>query len=98
MKKIALLAGAALLATSLAGCATTGTVAPADKPHIAPPSAVSLQDCLLPVNLPPGDMTQQQIEKYWGTDRAHQIDCARRHKILADYIRQRDAGLTGDAK
>ncbi len=54
----------------------------------------SMRRCELPLELPPGDMTQRQIEKYWGLDRKHQIECAKRHGILVDYIIDRDGGLT----
>jgi hypothetical protein len=83
---------------ALAGCTTTGTVAPPDRPRLDAPSAMSMQDCLLPVALPPGEMTQRDIERYWGTDRKHQVECAKRHAILRDYIIDRDGGLTRKTK
>lgn len=93
--KIAKILAAVMLCGVLAACATTSTVTPPDRPNLTPPDALSMRGCLLPVHLPPGSLTQADIEKYWGTDRAHQIDCAKRHKILADYIRERDSGLIG---
>ena len=95
MKNVAQLFGAALLALSLAACSTTGIVAPPDRPRLDAPDSASMKSCQKPINLPAGEMTQRDIEKYWGLDRSHQIECAKRHKILADYIKKRDAGLTG---
>lgn len=82
------------LAAALAGCSTT-TVAPPDRPRLDPPAPQLLVDCALPINLPPGEMTQRDIERYWGLDRKHQIECAKRHAVLRDYIQDRDGGLVG---
>lgn len=89
---------ALLLAASLAACSTTGIVTPPDHPRLDAPSAETMRDCALPGKLPSGEMTQAQIEKYWGLDRKHQIDCAKRHGILRDYIIDRDGGLVGKKK
>ena len=86
---------AALVIMALAACSTTGTIMSPDKPRLDAPDTVSLRGCELPVKLPAGKMTQRDIETYWGLDRTHQIDCAKRHKILADYIKNRDAALRG---
>ncbi len=53
--------------------------------------------CEPPVKLKAGPLTQQQVETAWGVDDDHLIDCGARHRILANYIRKRDAGLTGTA-
>jgi uncharacterized lipoprotein len=92
------MAVAALLVLALAACSTTSIVTPPDRPRLDAPDSVSMKACQKPINLPAGEMTQQDIEKYWGRDRSHQIECAKRHKILADYIRNRDAGLTSTKK
>jgi hypothetical protein len=80
---------AALLA--LAGCASTtpgvGGI------RLDPPAASSLKSCNLPTDLPIGEMTQRDIERYWGLDRKHQVECAKRHAALRDYIIDRDAGI-----
>lgn len=46
-------------------------------------------------SLPPGEMTQRDIERHWGRDRLSLVDCAARHAELNQYIVERDAGLTG---
>lgn len=84
-----------LAALALAGCSTTGTVTPPDRPRLDSPAAQLLADCQLPTNLPPGEMTQRDIERYWGLDRKHQLECAKRHAALRDFILDRDAGLSG---
>ena len=80
---------AAMLA--LAGCASTtpgvGGI------RLDPPSAALLKSCDLPISLPVGEMTQRDIERYWGVDRKHQVECAKRHSALRDYIVDRDAGI-----
>lgn len=83
---------ALLLAASLAGCAST-TLVTSNHPRLDPPSAVSMADCSLPANLPAGQMTQSKIELYWGLDRKHELECAKRHGILRDYIVARDSAL-----
>lgn len=80
------------VALALAGCSTT-MVAPPDRPRLDAPSAVLMRGCELPSNLPPGDMSQRDIERYWGLDRKHQIECAKRHAALRDFILDRDSKL-----
>ena len=88
------LAGLAMVAAlALSGCATN-TIAVADRPRIDSPAPAAMQKCALPVNLPAGEMTQRDVERYWGLDRKNQIACAKRHGILADFINDRDGGLT----
>ena len=86
---------AAVLA--LAGCSTT-LVAPPDRPRLDPPTAQNMADCKLPTDLPRGEMTQRDIERYWGLDRKHQLECAKRHGALRDFIIDRDGGLTRKKK
>ena len=79
---------------ALAGCAST-TPGFSGRPRLDPPAAASLKSCELHINLPPGEMTQRDIERYWGQDRKHQLECAKRHAALRDFIIDRDSGLTG---
>ncbi len=92
MKPLILVAAALLLA----GCSLSpkAVTTPPPKPHITPPSITSLADCDGPVKLRSGPLTQQQVENLWGIDDDRLIDCVRRHKILANYIRKRDAALS----
>lgn len=85
---------AILLTACLAGCGGT-TFYNSNHPRLDPPDQAALRACDLPTNLPKGEMTQAQIEKYWGLDRKHQIECAKRHGILSDYIIERDSALSG---
>ena len=81
----------------LAGCATApkpGTTPP-PPPKIAAPSPSSLAACEPPVKLRAGAMTQQQVETAWAVDVDHLIECGSRHRILVNYVRKRDAGLSG---
>lgn len=89
MRAIALL----LIVGLLAGCSTTGAVTPPDRPRLDPPAAQNMVACKLPTDLPPGEMTQRDIERYWGLDRKHQLECAKRHGALRDYIVDRDGNL-----
>lgn len=86
---------AMLMLVALAGCSTTGVVAPPDRPRLTAPAAQSMAACKLPSDLPPGEMSQKDIEKYWGLDRKHQLECAKRHAALRDFIKDRDGGITG---
>ena len=84
----------------LAGCSMSSkpVTTPPPKPRLTPPSLTSLADCNAPVKLRAGPLTQQQAENLWGADTDSLIDCGRRHRILANYIRKRDAGLAGSAR
>lgn len=85
---------------ALAGCATTPrpVTTPPPPPKIAAPSPSSLAACEPPVKLRAGPMTQQQVETAWAVDVDHLVDCGARHRILANYVRKRDAALTEVAK
>lgn len=52
-----------------------------------------LVDCLGPVRLPDGVITQRDVERLWITDRKALIDCGKRHAALRDYYEERDAAL-----
>lgn len=79
-------------ALALAGCSTT-TIAPPDRPRLDAPAPQLLVDCNLPANLPPGEMTQRDIERFWGADRKHLAECVRKHGMLRDFIVDRDGNL-----
>jgi hypothetical protein len=84
----------------LAGCSLTPkpVVTPPPAPRLTAPSPTALADCELPLKLKSGPLTQQQVEIAWGVDDDHLIACRDRHRILANYIRKRDAGLAGAAR
>jgi hypothetical protein len=93
-----ILALALLLA--VAGCSLSPkpVTTPPPSPRITPPSLTSMAPCEGPVQLRAGPLTQQQVENLWGVDDDRLVECAARHKILANYIRKRDAGLTSQPK
>jgi|GEM_PF-6676125 len=81
----------------LAGCSISPkpVTTPPPAPKITPPSPAAMADCEPPLKLRAGPLTQQQAETAWGVDDDHLLECGARHKILASYIRKRDAALTG---
>lgn len=85
----------AVLALAVTACASGRTIGIVDAPRLSPPSQAVLSACSLPTALPAGEMTQRDIERYWGLDRKHQIECAKKHGILVEFITARDAGLSG---
>ncbi len=89
-----------IVAMLLAGCSLSPKplVTPPPRPQVTAPSQSAMADCIGPVKLRTGPLTQQQAEIAWGVDDDHLIDCAARHKILANYIRKRDAALTSQGK
>lgn len=89
-----------LAVVALAGCSMTPhpVTTPPPKPRITPPSLTSMAECQTPVKLAKGPLTQQKAEIAWGIDDDRLMQCAARHKILANYIRKRDAGLTANAR
>ena len=56
-----------------------------------------LRNCKLPVKLPERGLTQADVEKLWGTDRASLVRCYKKHKKTIDYYMTRDAKLRGEA-
>lgn len=88
----------AILALTLTACASGRTIGIVDTPRLDRPSQALLSACALPTNLPKGEMSQRDIERYWGLDRKHQIECAKKHGILVEFIEGRDAGLAGKKK
>lgn len=45
------------------------------------------------VDLPNRALTQRDVERLWIGDRKSLIQCSKRHKALADFIKQRDGAL-----
>jgi hypothetical protein len=54
-----------------------------------------LRHCKLPVKLPERGLTQADVEKLWGTDRASLVRCHNKHKKTVDYYLTRDDKLRG---
>lgn len=57
------------------------------------PDLSVLKDCLGPVRLPKGVITQRDVERLWITDRKALIDCGKRHKALRDFYHERDKAI-----
>lgn len=88
---IPMLIASALALTACQG--SGGLVAPSDRPKLAAPDSYATQVCSPPADLPVGEMTQRDIERFWSRDRLSLVDCAARHKVLRDYYAERDAYL-----
>lgn len=83
-----------LVALLLAGCATTKTiVAPPDRPRLDEPSTDLTKGCSWPQMVKAAEMTQEQVETLLRGNARAQIDCVKRHKLLVDFYRKRDAAL-----
>ena len=82
------------LVLALQACAgSTGLVAPGDRPRLTAPDSYLTEACPDPARLPSGEMTQRDIERYWGKDRASLVECGDRHEALRDYYAERDGAL-----
>lgn len=79
-----------------ASCASTkfADVKPAERPMIQPPDSALTKLCGYPVELPSTPLVQKELERLWISDRKALITCAKRHKALADFIKQRDGALS----
>lgn len=66
----------------VASCGSTGIDAPS---HTPPPSL--MQSCAVPVTLPARGLSDQEVEVFWGRDRAALRACASRHSGLAQWAR-----------
>jgi hypothetical protein len=56
------------------------------------PDARLLAKCELPVMIPNG-LTDAQLERLWGDDRAALLKCGWNKKAVQDFYRNRDKGL-----
>ncbi|GGE24415.1 hypothetical protein GCM10011345_32970 [Gemmobacter megaterium] len=72
------LAAACLL---VASCGSTAT----DAPRHAPPPSLILP-CAVPVALPERSLTDQEVEVFWGRDRAALRACGSRQAGLAGWV------------
>lgn len=72
----------ALLLVSLASCVSTGSgkvLITANPPKKTIDNQIK-KLCDLPVLLPERELTQQEVEAYWGVDRRSLVDCYNKHK------------------
>lgn len=74
----------------LAQCASTLS----GELRLDPPDASLTQTCAPPVDLPNRELTQAEVERFWGQDRAALIVCRDRLSGLVRYYAVRDAALT----
>lgn len=68
---------ALLWALTACGGSTAGDITP-------PPDSL-LPACGLPISLPHRELTQAEVEIWWGRDRSALRDCAARHELLAEW-------------
>jgi hypothetical protein len=66
---------------------------PLPPPQLLEPDLSVLKDCLGPIRLPKGTLTQRDVERLWITDRKALIDCGKRHKALRDFYQERDKAI-----
>lgn len=64
----------------LASCGVSAPV----RPLPPPPSLV--EPCAAPVALPERDVTQGEVETWWGRDRSALRACGEKHAALAAYV------------
>jgi hypothetical protein len=95
MKRTLTLTAITLACLMAAGCVSTRSIsAPPPPPLLSEVDRALLAECLAPVRLP-AKLTQREIERLWISDRRALIECAKRHKALGDYYKDRDARLRG---
>lgn len=82
------------MAFPLAACSVSTKSATAIKPRLAAIDSALLKECQNAVKLPEKALTQADVERFWGTDRAALVECRRRHKGLGEAIKFRDNAIT----
>lgn len=88
-----MLAGLALAVTACAGSEGSGkTTAPVF--GSIPPKLK--QACAKPGELPDRDLTQAEVESYWGKDRAALVNCGNGKRGLVKFVEDRDRRIGGD--
>ncbi|TPQ47607.1 hypothetical protein C2U72_24185 [Prosthecomicrobium hirschii] len=53
------------------------------------------RSCERPATLPNRDLSEDEVVRFWGTDRKHLLDCANRHQAHVEAIRIRDDLIAG---
>lgn len=72
--------GPAVLCLALTACAGSTAVK-----IIEPPPPSLTQACQRRTQLPERELTQLEVETYWGRDRGRLTECANRHAGLSDW-------------
>jgi hypothetical protein len=85
-----------VLLSAALGLTACGVSTGSTKLLLANAPAELLRSCKLPVKLPERGLTQADIEKLWGSDRASLVKCYKKHKKTIDYYLARDAKLRGE--
>jgi hypothetical protein len=77
-------------ASALTACAaSTGS----NKPFLLDAPDSLAKECEGPQRLAPVKMSQSEVERRWGVDRARLVECRLRHKALSNYYKKRDKSL-----
>ena len=63
--------------------------------YAAKPPRALIKDCPDPKFLPTRALSAGQVERSWGADRAHLVECKRRHQALRRFYQNRDEYLSG---
>ena len=93
MKRTLTLIAIAFACLAAQGCGSTRYISV--PPQLTEPDRALVRDCLGPVRLPQGTLTQGDVERLWIGDRKALIECGRRHKALRDFYAERDAAVRG---
>jgi hypothetical protein len=88
-----MLLGLALAVTACAGSGGSGKTTPPQFGAIPPKYKKA---CAKPGELPDRDLTQAEVERYWGKDRAGLINCAATKQGLVKFIEDRDRRIGGN--
>ncbi len=75
----------AVSAWALAAC--SGSTPSVEEIRIDPPEVAALDGCALAVEVSPGPLTQEQIERLWLRDRLALATCRGRHALLVEWAR-----------
>ena len=79
--------------SALTACApSTGSDSP---PRIDPVDLTLTRPCERPTRLPNRDLSENEVVRFWGSDRKSLLDCANRHKAHVEAIRIRDDLIAG---
>jgi hypothetical protein len=77
----------------LAATACAGSTPFAKAPQLAAPDRELTRDCADPTVLPDRELTQAEVERYWGEDRFRLAVCRDRNRGLLRFFTFRDDGL-----
>lgn len=84
-----------LAALALTGCAGSAASNKLQKPVLVTPDSALTEQCKRPSALPERDLKQNEVERYWTSDRRNLVECGKRHDGLRKFYDTRDKALRG---